>query len=729
MKRAALCLAFAFALLTPAVADEGMWTPDQLSEIGRQLKAKGLKLEPERLADLTAQPLNAVISLGGCTASFLSPDGLAITNHHCAAGAIEYNSTPERNLLKDGFLAATRGDELFAGPGSRIMVTVGVRDVTRDVVGGIADGVGGKARFDAIETRQKELVAACESDTGHRCRVAAFFGGLEYKLIKQLEIRDVRLVYAPTDAVGNFGGDVDNWMWPRQTGDYSFYRAYVGVDGKPADPSKENVPYHPQHFLRVSTEGLQEGDFVMVAGYPGGTSRYRTVRELENAVDWRYPTLMRRFEESIALLKAETRDRPDAALKYEGDLDGLANAAKNFQGMLDGFHRSDIIARKRAEEARLKAWVQGKAELRDQYFASISMLETLVDRDQADRERDLYYGSASRGSDLLAAAWRLYRLSKEKEKPDPEREPGFQERDVKRMRESLTRMERTFDPAVDRASWRKDILDYAAIPASQHVASFDKWFGIEAERLAAERLDAKLEEMYRKTQLGETKERIRWMDATAGEIEASDDPFLQFAVALYADNRAIEREDEELQGLFQEYRPRVMAARLAFQRSEGKAVYPDANGTLRVTYGDVRGGAARDGLMYLPFTTLEGVRAKETGVEPFASPTALLEAVRDRRYGRFKDPRLGTVPVDFLSTLDTTGGNSGSPTLNARGELVGLLFDGTYDSINSDWYFDENTNRSIHVDIRYVLWLMDEIDGADQLLREMGVAAPATAGR
>ena len=726
MKRAALSLAL--ALVTTAFADEGMWTPDQLPEIGRQLKAKGLKLEPERLADLTAQPLNAVISLGGCTASFLSPDGLVITNHHCAAGAIEYNSTPEKNLLKDGFLAASRAEELFAGPGSRIMVTVELRDVTKDVVGGIAEGVVGQARYDAIEKRQKELIAACESDAGHRCRVAAFFGGLEYKLIKQLEIRDVRLVYAPTDAVGNFGGDVDNWMWPRQTGDYSFYRAYVGKDGKPADPSKENVPYHPQHFLRVSTEGLQEGDFVMVAGYPGGTSRYRTVKELENSVNWRYPTLQRRYEESIALLRAEIKDHPDAALKYEGELDGLANAAKNYQGMLEGFHRSDIIPRKRAEEERLKAWIQGKAELREQYLGSLTTLESLVDRDQAHRERDLYYGSASRGSDLLASASRLYRLSKEKEKPDPEREPGFQERDVKRMREGLTRMERTFDPAVDRASWRKDIMDYAAIPATQHVASFDKWFGIDGDRVAAERLDAKLEEMYGKTRLEDTKERIRWMDATAGEIEASDDPFLRMAVALYADNRAIEKEDEELQGLFQEYRPRVMAALLAFQRSEGKSVYPDANGTLRVTYGEVRGGPARDGLMYVPFTTLEGIAAKETGVEPFASPAALLEATHERRYGRFKDPRLGTVPVDFLSTLDTTGGNSGSPTLNARGELVGLLFDGTYDSINSDWYFDEDTNRSIHVDIRYVLWLMEEIDGAGALLREMGVAPEARAG-
>jgi hypothetical protein len=234
--------------------------------------------------------------------------------------------------------------------------------------------------------------------------------------------------------------------------------------------------------------------------------------------------------------------------------------------------------------------------------------------------------------------------------------------------------------------------------------------------------------MYRRTRLGDTKERLGWMDKSASEIEASDDPFLQLAVATYADNRAMEREDEELEGLFQEYRPRVMAAWLAFQRSEGKAVYPDANGTLRVTYGTVHGGFAKDGLMYLPFTTVEGIAAKETGVAPFASPAALLEATRAQRYGRFRDPRLKTVPVDFLSTLDTTGGNSGSPTLNARGELVGLLFDGTYDSINSDWYFDEDTNRSIHVDIRYVLWLMEEIDGAENLLREMGVARPATAG-
>lgn len=728
MKLATLPWLLALALAIPALADEGMWTPDQIPDVAAQMKAMGLQLDPARLADLGDQPLNAVISLGGCTASFVSPDGLVVTNHHCASRAIEYNSTPERNLLKDGFLAKDRADELFAGPGSRVLVTVELRDVTAEVLGSVPKEATGKARFDAIEKRQKELVAACEADPGHRCRVAEFHGGLQHTLVKQLEIRDVRLAYVPPDAVGSYGGEVDNWMWPRHAGDYSFYRAYVGKDGKPADPAAENVPYHPRHFLRVSTAGLREGDFVMVAGYPGGTSRYRMAKEVENALAWRYPTMQRRFEESIALLQSETRDRPDAALKYEGEIDGLANAAKNFRGMIEGFGKSDILSRKREEEARLKAWIQGRAEMKDQYLAAVSALEELVDRDQAHRERDLYYGSAARGSDLASAASRLYRLSKEKEKPDVEREPGYQERDLKRMRESLTRMERTFDPAVDRASWRKDLLDYAAIPPDQHVEAFDRWFAIEGNRLDPAQLDRKLAEMYGATRLGDTAERLRLMDATARDLEASDDPFMQLAVALFPANRALEEEQEGVAGMYQEYRPRYMAALLAFRRSEGKPVYPDANGTLRVTYGDVRGGAARDGLMYLPFTTLAGLLEKETGREPFASPPALLAAIRAGHQGRFRDERLGTVPVDFLSTVDTTGGNSGSPTLNARGELVGLLFDGTYDSINSDWYFEDRTNRSIHVDIRYVLWLMEQVDGAGRLLEEMGVGAPAVAG-
>ena len=273
-------------------AQEGMFTPEQLPSIAGDLKETGLAIPASSINDLTAFPMGAIVSLGGCSASFVSDKGLAVTNHHCARGSVQYNSTPENNYLKDGFLAKEIGEELPAAPGTRMFVTVDFSDVTDNVIGGISDDVQGRERYDLIEANRKALIAECESEAGFRCSVPSFFQGLEYKLIKQMEIRDVRIAYAPADSIGKYGGDVDNWMWPRHTGDFSFYRAYVGKDGKPADYSEENVPFKPDHFLKVSAAGLEDGDFVMAAGYPGSTNRYARLSQVLYTFDWLYPTYL-----------------------------------------------------------------------------------------------------------------------------------------------------------------------------------------------------------------------------------------------------------------------------------------------------------------------------------------------------------------------------------------------------------------------------------------------------
>ena len=729
MKRAIPAVLLLLVAALAARAEEGMWPPDQLPQLGDDLRALGMRIDPRKLSDLTQHPMNAVISLGGCTASFVSPEGLVITNHHCAYGAIQYNSTEERNLLEEGFLARDRDEELFAGPGSRVLVTVEVTDVTDRVLADLALALGGRARYQAIEDREKELVATCEEDEGHRCRVAAFHGGLQYSLIKQLEIRDVRLVYAPAEAIGKFGGDIDNWMWPRHTGDFSFYRAYVGPDGKPADHDEANVPFRPRHHLKVSVRGLGDGDFVMVAGYPGNTNRYRLADEVKNRIAWDYPTRKAAYEDWLEIIDAKTADRPEAAIKYAGLIAGLNNVIKNYQGMLDGFAKSDIIERKKGQEADLQVWLAQGGEVREQYLSAMTDLRDLVARDNATRERQLYYDYMARRGELLRTARTLYRLSWEGQKPDTEREPGYQDRDIIRIRERLTQIDRRFDPDVDRAFWRSFIVRYASIPVDQHVAAFDEWFGIEGNRLDERSLDKRLGKMYERTQLRELDARLAWMSRSPDEFENSNDPFIQLAVKVFPSDIELEDEEKDLAGRFKEVRPRYMAAMIAWLDSQGKPIYPDANGTLRVTYGTVRSYVPRDGIIYTPFTTLEGVVQKETGEAPFASPEPLLAAVAEHRYGRYEDPRIGSVPVNFLSTLDTTGGNSGSPTLNADAELVGLLFDGNYEAINADWDFNPAITRSIHVDIRYVLWVMEEIDGVHRLMQEMGIPAEHATSR
>jgi hypothetical protein len=665
--------------------------------------------------------MNAVIDLENCTASFVSAEGLAVTNHHCAYASIQHNSTEERDLMADGFLAMDRSEELPARPGTRILVTVEVQDVTDQVVGGLCGGLTGRERYQVIENGEKRLIAECEKDEGHRCDVHAFHGGLEYKLIKQMEILDVRLVYAPAGAIGVYGGDLDNWMWPRHTGDFSFYRAYVDKSGKPSEYSPENVPFRPKHHLTVSVDGLRPGEFVMAAGYPAKTNRYRLATEVESQFTWYYPTRKRLFLEWLAIIGEETADRPDAKIKYANLEAKLNNATKNYDGMLNGFAKTNAVQRKQRLESDLQEWIESDTARTEKYLSSIKDLQNLVAREQATRERAMLYEYLARRGELLKAARTLYRLSKEKEKPDMEREPDYQERDFLRIRERLTRIDRAYAPEVDRAFWSRFIVNYAAIPSDQHVAAFDEWFGIRGNSVDQETLDRILDEMYRKTELGDVETRLAWMEAPPSRFEASEDPFIKLAVRIFDSDMRLEDEEKEIEGLFQAAEPRYMEALIDYLRTQGKPVYPDANGTLRVTYGTVRGYSPRDAVNYTPFTTLRGVAEKHTGEDPFDVPDSQLAAIREEQYGRYYDKSLEDVPVNFLATLDITGGNSGSPALNGKAELVGLLFDGNWESIIANWDFIPGATRSIQVDIRYTLWVMEQLDGAHHLLREMGI--------
>src|SRR5690606_31531712 len=308
-------LAAALSLPMAAQAAEGMWVPQQLPEIADQLREAGLALPPEQLADLTGDPMGAVVALGFCTASFVSPEGLVATNHHCAYGAIQLNSTPERNLINDGFIAGSRAEELSAGPSARIYVMDRISEVT-DEVKAAAGSLTGADRQKAIEDAQKRLVAECEAEPGYRCTVYSFFGGQTYRLFRQLEIRDVRLVYAPPRGIGTYVGEIDNWMWPRHTGDFSFYRAYVGPDGKPAPYSEDNVPYRPKQHLRLASEPLQAGDFVMVAGYPGRTNRYALYDEFQDVATWQYPVVGQYRRDRVEIVAKAGAADEEIEVKY-----------------------------------------------------------------------------------------------------------------------------------------------------------------------------------------------------------------------------------------------------------------------------------------------------------------------------------------------------------------------------------------------------------------------------
>ncbi|WP_426103845.1 S46 family peptidase [Massilia sp. TSP1-1-2] len=703
-----------------AHADEGMWMPQQLPQIAKQLKAAGLKLDPATLTKLTEFPMNAIVSLGGCSASFVSPMGLVATNHHCVYNSVAVNSTPERDLLANGFLAKTLAEELPASPGSRIYVTKGVTNVSDKIISADVAKLSGKARVDAIEKAQKSLVAECEKDAGHRCTVSSFYGGLEFYLIKQLEIRDVRLVHAPPAGVGKFGGDTDNWMWPRHTGDYGFYRAYVSKDGKAADFSKDNVPYQPATHLKIAKEGVKEGDFIMALGYPGATNRHRLPSEVANTFGWNYPAFVQRSAETLATIESETKTNPDAKLKYAGQVAGVNNYYKNRKGMLTSYAGSDFLARKTQEHKDLKAWVNANPTRKAQYANDIEQAEQLIALRDAKAKRDFYLGTSA--PRLLNSARVMYRLANESVKPNAERRAGFQERDLKRFQASVAGIDRTYDEKVDKALVMNSLVKYAAQPKDQRDAGFDSAMGIR-DGMTATELRALLDTLYAGSKLGVAPERAAWLGKKPEDFKTSNDSFIKVAVAMYEQGLKDEAEEEELGGKIQQSYANYMKAKIAYMTSKGRAVYPDANGTLRVTYGNIAGrpyGADGTG-SWTAFTTVKGVVAKATGEGEFNAPQAQLAAIQSKDFGKYVDAKLKTVPVNYLATLDITGGNSGSAALNAKGEFIGLAFDGTLDSIISDWDFNKTNTRDIQVDVRYILWNMKHVDKADNLLKEMNV--------
>jgi hypothetical protein len=717
MKPTLLVLAI---LSTVAHADEGMWMPQQLPQVAQPLRAAGLRLQPAALTQLTTFPMGAIVSLGGCSASFVSPEGLIATNHHCVYNSVAVNSTKEHDYLAHGFLARTRAEELPAAPGTRVWVTEDVAKVTSDIVTPAVARLTGKARVDAMENNEKALVAACERDPGHRCTVASFYGGLEFYRIKQLEIRDVRLVHAPAVGVGKFGGDTDNWMWPRHTGDYGFYRAYVAPDGKAADYAEANVPYRPKYHLTPARQGVQEGDFIMVLGYPGRTNRHRLPSEVAFTFDWSYPAWVQLAGETLDVIARETAGDRDAALKYAGTIASLNNYYKNRKGMLTSYQGSDILARKTAEHRALVAWVNASPARKAEYAQAIEQAEHLIATRDAEARRDFYYRYSQ--PRLLTAARTLYRLANEMQKPDAERKAGMQARDLPRLRAGLAGLNKTYVGKIDEAIVLNGMRKYAAQPAAARNAAFEAALGIH-DGMELAQLKPLLDAFYSGSELEDPKLRMAWFGKTPAEFQASTDPFIRAAVALYAEDRRREGADEELAGLIQQAYAGYMKAKIAYMHSRGKAVYPDANGTLRVTFGKVAGRAVgADGTTgWSAFTTLRGVKAKATGEGEFNAPAAQLAAIDAHQYGRFAAPKLGTVPVNYLATLDITGGNSGSAALNAKGEWIGLAFDGTLDSIIGDWDYNPAMARDIQVDTRYIFWNMKFVDHADNLLKEMGV--------
>lgn len=697
----------------------GMWMPQQLNEQLDTLDALGVE-HPETLTNPLAPPLDAVVWLGGCSASFVSADGLIITNHHCANAALQCNSSPECNLIENGFVAHTRAEELPGEVGKKAWVTRQIKDVTTRVTEGLDQISDPLARYTELENRIKSIIAENEDPlNGIRCSVKSYFEGERFFLISQLELRDIRLVYAPCNGIGWYGGDIDNWHWPRHTGDFTFFRAYVGPDGKPAEYAKENVPYHPASYLKITKTPLEEGDFVMVAGYPGRTQRWKTADQDRFAFESQNPHRIEILSEVAKVYEGLAEEDEALKIKTMPSYKGVMNYLQLLELLQQNVKNNHLIEQKQQQQDKLIAWINAKQMRQEKWGHVLDKIAEIDGTYQQQDYRNYLVGCLSRYVHMVSSAHTIVRMAEERPKPDTERDPEFQQRNWDRIVQGQERMQSSYDPRIDKAVLAFYLEKINELPEDQRQTILEPI--AETDLFQTGEIDDFVNSLFTSSlTLDNPDRRIDLLEnASLADLKNSPDPMIQLALRLRPLTKQIEDNEKIYDGEMILLRPQYVKAVKAF---ENKPIAPDANGTLRVTFGTVKGYRPRpDAPMYKPFTKLSQIPAKNTGKPPFDAPQALLDAARHPKKDFRYDTTLKDVPVDFLSDVDITGGNSGSATLNNRGELVGLIFDGNSESLSSDWLYQPAITRGIHVDIRYVLWVMKYVDHADNLLEELGI--------
>ena len=696
------------------LADEGMWEPAQLPNIEKDIRAAGFKGNIKKFSNLFEHPLNAIVSLGGCSAAFISDSGLIATNYHCIESSyLQFNARRlEKDLFKTGFLAKSLDEEAQSAPGARVYITQESTNVTEAVLNGAAEAQSENERYKIIQTNRKNLIKNCETSEEFQCEVRSFYSGETYQLIKKLIIKDVRLVYAPPQSIGEYGGEIDNWMYPRHTGDFALLRAYVSPKNASKEFSKDNVPYKSKNFLKVSKSGVKESDFVMIAGYPGRTNRLLPYPKIRFDVQFGFENYVEFLKSGIDLMRDLTKDDEAKALKYRGSISGYENYYKKISGQIEGAKNFNLLKQEKQNWNKFLDFLDSSGS--DEEKSALDALLKISNEQNSESLNDTYYG----GSSLIGTASTIYRHAYEKTKPNADREPGYQERDYERLVNRMRGMEYRFDPEVDKGIFLFRLNKYRDVNSSDRRKMYSKLLKLDK---SYEETISVVDEMYDyPSDLLNVSKRVELLDASIDDLNESKDPFIIFARSVFDESMEREKKNKARSSLQQKNISLFIKSLRRFYKSQGKDIYPDANGTLRVTFGNVMGVELKDGVYYKPFTTLEGISQKNKGISPFEVDTKQLKLINDKEYGSYEFDEIGSVPVNYISNLDITNGNSGSSTLNARGEFVGLAFDGMLETIISDYKFIPQT-RTIHVDSRYLLWTLEVFEKDSRLIKEMKI--------
>ena len=689
----------------------GMWEPYQIPSLKKELREAGFYKNVNSISSPFEYPMNAIVSLGYCSAAFISPEGLIATNYHCVErDFIQPNSSADNDLFEQGFIARSKSEEIQAAPGQKIYVTLESKDITSEILKGTTDDTDSLERFKIIENNSKSIIKNCETSDEIECRVRSFFSGETYKLEKVLQLKDARLVYAPPAHVGEYGGEIDNWMYPRHTGDFALVRAYVGKDGTSKEYAEDNVPYSSDSFLKVSAKGVEEGDFVMVLGYPGRTNRLLTYNQREYDLSVGFQNYVDYLESRINLINTHTNEEDGSSLAYRGSKSGAENYYKKISGQIQGAKNFNVLEREKENWTEFQKFVEANASSQDKVY--LDELLAIVDKDIANSEPNRYFG----GSTLIDFAYYLMRNAEESLKQDDLRKSGFQERDQSNIKNRIKYLNNSFNLRVDKQLFLANLEKYRTFSSDLRRRIYSELLSLDEN---SEATLSKVDTIF-STSYSTPESMLKLYDMSFDEITQLDDPLINFMVSLYEESKSKEELDEKSAARKQLLRSKFIKLLRSYYQSIGKQIYSDANSTLRVTFGNVMCSSLRDAVYYHPFTKLEGILEKNTGVEPFNLSKSLEKLIKSKDYGAYASKKLGTVPVNFLSDLDITNGNSGSATINKDFELVGLAFDGMLETIISDYSFIPEA-RTISVDSRYLLWTLDKVENAENILEEINI--------